>query len=108
MLLLWFVSDISAISYHQRVVSELAKVLMSERMPQAAADEAAPEPLPDLVQCSTKIDDSPQKIFCREGVEEPWPQGNEATTKRVSKKTATKVLKEFMKCNLSLLEDESR
>ena len=77
-------------SYNQRVLCELARELMGESGLQPSA------PLPDLVQ-STEL-------------EQPHSSGaqNTTTARKHKKRKASKILKEFMHCDLSHLTYESR
>ena len=67
-------------------------------MSETESKELITEPLPDLVQCAR-----PGGI--KDTVKTP---PSRATAKKVTKRTASKTLKEFARCNLSQFDEESR
>lgn len=91
-------------SYKQRILSELAEVLMS-----GDKTTCTIEPLPDVVQCTTvEINKQSEPVSLENNQELVTPSQHRTVRKKITRRTAAKTLNQFMKYNLSLLEEESR
>ena len=88
-------------SYKQKILSELAEVLMSGH-----SSMTKEQALPDIVQC-TQL--SRHKEYAsRESTLQQWTHRSKVVVKKMTKQAAAKTLREFMKYDLSLLDKESR
>ena len=95
----WLLHGLPLSSYQQKVLSELAELILKSVEEKKAAEwtpslgqnaeSVAPPPLPDIVTSSTP---------CAEMVGK----------KRRSRHKASKLMQRFMKCNIAFLEAESR
>ena len=101
----WLSIQSFTFSYKQRIHSELAEVLMSGHSGSITKEQ----PLPDLVRCTSQL--SYHTASYESTLQQRWTHSSRSSKvvpKKMTKQTAAKTLREFMKYNLSLLDKESR